>query len=430
MKPDEALWMVIYMARGARQADSVEALLAAEGFLVRRRAVGNAQPDGTFELMVLRSEAVEAQKYILDNNLYGRGLLMKRIGVLTSGGDAPGMNAAIRAVVRTCLQNEMSVIGFKRGYNGVLMRSKDEHDDFEILTSRSVSDKIHRGGTFLRTARCLDFLKPEYQQQAVENLRILGVEGLVCIGGDGTYKGAAALNALGVPTIGVPGTIDNDLAYTDYTIGFDTALNTACECINRVRETSDSHERASLITVMGRNCGDIALHTAFACGAEMVMVPEIPWSIEEIAERVKWGVLRGKTSMIIVFAEGAMQSQTSDIAAICAEHDKLNHISTEHLTSSQIAEIIEVLSGHETRATVLGYIQRGGSPSGRDRILAGRLGSRAVELLRDDQGGLAVGERGNRIIEVPLSDVQIGEHAADTEIADLINVMAVMTKYK
>ena len=355
---------------------------------------------------------------------------MKRIGVLTSGGDAPGMNAAIRAVVRTSLQNEMSVIGFKRGYNGVLMRSKDEHDDFEILTSRSVSDKIHRGGTFLRTARCLDFLKPEYQQQAVENLHMLGVEGLVCIGGDGTYKGAAALNALGIPTIGVPGTIDNDLAYTDYTIGFDTALNTACECIHRVRETSDSHERASLITVMGRNCGDIALHTAFACGAEMVMVPEIPWSIEEIAERVKWGVLRGKASMIIVFAEGAMQSQTADIGKICAEHEKLSHISTEHLTSSQIAEIIEVLSGHETRATVLGYIQRGGSPSGRDRILAGRLGSRAVELLRDDQGGLAVGERGNRIIEVPLSDVQIGEHASDTEIADLINVMAVMTKYK
>ena len=160
------------------------------------------------------------------------------------------------------------------------------------------------------------------------------------------------------------------------------------------------------------------------------MVPEIPWNIEEIAERVKWGVLRGKASMIIVFAEGAMQSQTADIGKICAEHEKLSHISTEHLTSSQIAEIIEVLSGHETRATVLGYIQRGGSPSGRDRLLAGRLGSRAVELLRDDQGGLAVGERGNRIIEVPLSDVQIGEHASDTEIADLINVMAVMTKYK
>ena len=280
---------------------------------------------------------------------------MKRIGVLTSGGDAPGMNAAIRAVVRTCLQNEMSVIGFKRGYNGVLMRSKDEHDDFEILTSRSVSDKIHRGGTFLRTARCLDFLKPEYQQQAVENLRILGVEGLVCIGGDGTYKGAAALNALGVPTIGVPGTIDNDLAYTDYTIGFDTALNTACECINRVRETSDSHERASLITVMRRNCGDIALHTALSCGAELYMVPEIPWSIEEVAERVKWGVTRGKRSMILVFAEGAMPSLTTNLPELCAQHPQLNDIDVDEIDSHQIARIIQVLSGHETRSTVLGY---------------------------------------------------------------------------
>lgn len=354
---------------------------------------------------------------------------MKRIGVLTSGGDAPGMNAAIRAVVRTSIQNEMSVVGFKRGYNGVLMRSKDDRDDFEILTTRSVSDKIHRGGTFLRTARCLDFLDPQWQKKAVQNLRMLGVEGLVCIGGDGTYKGAAALNALGVPTIGVPGTIDNDLAYTDFTIGFDTALNTACECINRVRETSDSHERASLITVMGRNCGDIALHTALACGAELFMVPEIPWNIEEVAERVKWGVLRGKSSMIIVFAEGALQSLTSDIAKICAENEKLAHIATDHVTSSQIAEIIEALSGHETRATVLGYIQRGGSPSARDRILASRLGARAVELLRDDQGGVAVGERGNRIIEVPFDQVQNGVHAADGELSSLVGVMAVMTKY-
>ena len=352
---------------------------------------------------------------------------MKRIGVLTSGGDAPGMNAAIRAVVRTSLQNEMSVIGFKRGYHGVLMRSKDEHDDFEILTSRSVSDKIHRGGTFLRTARCLDFLKPEYQQQAVENLHMLGVEGLVCIGGDGTYKGAAALNALGVPTIGVPGTIDNDLAYTDYTIGFDTALNTACECINRIRETSDSHERASLITVMGRNCGDIATHTARACGAELVRIPELPWSLEDIAERVKWGVMRGKRSMIIVFAEGALSSLTSDIAKICADNPKLNEISVHHITSSQIAQIIEELSGHETRATVLGYIQRGGSPSARDRILASRLGAHAVNLLKQDKGGLAVGVHNESVIDVPLANVQDGAHVADLELEKLINVMAVMT---
>ena len=354
---------------------------------------------------------------------------MKRIGVLTSGGDAPGMNAAIRAVVRTAIQNEMSVIGFKRGYNGVLMRSKEERDDFEILTTRSVSDKIHRGGTFLMTARCQDFREPEYQKRAVENLRMLGVEGLVCIGGDGTYRGAADLNALGLPTIGLPGTIDNDLAYTDFTIGFDTALNTACECINRIRETSDSHERASLITVMGRNCGDIALHTAFACGAELFMVPEIPWTLEEVAERVKWGVLRGKSSMIIVFAEGALQSLKTDVEALCKKHGRLRDISPRNITSSQVAAFIEVLSGHETRATVLGYIQRGGSPSARDRILASRLGARAVELLRDDQGGLAVGVRGNMAIEVPLKDAQVGCHEANTKMAELIDIMAVMTKH-
>lgn len=223
---------------------------------------------------------------------------MKRIGVLTSGGDAPGMNAAIRAVVRSALEQEMSVVGFKRGYNGLFMKSPDQRDDFEILTASSVSNRIHRGGTFLMTARCKEFLDIECQKQAIRNLKTIGVEGLICIGGDGTFKGTRALSDMGYPTVGVPATIDNDLAYTDYTIGFDTALNTACECINRIRETSDSHERASLITVMGRNCGDLALHTALTCGAELYMVPEIPWSIEEIAERVKWGVMRGLPDLV------------------------------------------------------------------------------------------------------------------------------------
>ena len=353
---------------------------------------------------------------------------MKRIGVLTSGGDAPGMNAAIRSVVRTALNHEMSVVGFKRGYNGLLMRSKDQNNDFEIMTSRSVSDKIHRGGTFLMTARCLDFLKEDCQRQAVANLRGLGIEGLVCIGGDGTYRGAEALNNLGFPTIGIPGTIDNDLSYTDFTIGFDTALNTACECLNRIRETSDSHERASLITVMGRNCGDIALQTALACGAEIVMVPEIPWKIEEVAERVRWGVLRGKRSMILIFAEGAMRSLTSDIGAICAAHDELKDISPAHVTSSQLALIIETLSGHETRSTVLGYLQRGGSPSAQDRLLASRLGAHAVDLLYEDRYGVAVGVRGTQLIEVPFADVHKGEHAVDKGIADLVDIMAVMTR--
>ena len=352
---------------------------------------------------------------------------MKRIGVLTSGGDAPGMNAAIRSVVRTAIDLDMSVVGFKRGYNGVLMRSKDQIDDFEIMTSRSVSDKIHRGGTFLMTARCLEFLDEDVQKQAVKNLQTLGIEGLVCIGGDGTYKGAEALNRLGFPTIGIPGTIDNDLAYTDYTIGFDTALNTACECLNRIRETSDSHERASLITVMGRNCGDIALNTALACGAEIVMIPEVKWSLEEVAERVKWGVVRGKRSMILILAEGALSSLTSDIAKICSEHENLREISVHHITASQIAMIIETLSGHETRSTVLGYIQRGGSPSAQDRLLASKLGAYAVRLLHDDISGVAVGERGLKLINVPFVDVQKGAHAVDEGLSELVDVMAVMT---
>ena len=352
---------------------------------------------------------------------------MKRIGVLTSGGDAPGMNAAIRAVVRTALELDMSVVGFKRGYNGTLMRSPDQRDDFEILTASSVSNRIHRGGTFLMTARCLDFLDVENQKHAIRNMKTIGVEGLICIGGDGTYKGAEALNKLGFPTIGVPGTIDNDLAYTDFTIGFDTALNTACDCINRIRETSDSHERASLITVMGRNCGDIALHTALSCGAEIYMVPEIPWDIEEVAERVKWGVLRGKRSMILVFAEGALASLTTNMEELVKRHEKLKDISPTELDSDHIAKIIEVLSGHETRSTVLGYLQRGGSPSASDRLLATRFGAHAVDLLRQDISGVAVGMRGTNMIEVPFADVQIGTNAAEQGIAKLVDVMAVMT---
>lgn len=375
-----------------------------------------------------RSASPAENRWDLAEKEQQKGNHMNRIGVLTSGGDAPGMNAAIRSVVRTALDLDMSVVGFKRGYNGLLMRSKDQNDDFEILTARSVSDKIHRGGTFLMTARCLEFLEPETQRQAVKNLRALGIEGLVCIGGDGTYKGAQALNDLGFPTVGVPGTIDNDLAYTDFTIGFDTALNTACECLNRIRETSDSHERASMITVMGRNCGDIALNTALACGAEIVMVPEKPWSLEEVAERVKWGVLRGKRSILIIFAEGALSSLTSDLAAICARYENLKDISVRHVTSSQIAMIIEALSGHETRSTVLGYIQRGGSPSARDRLLAIRLGAYAVELLHRDISGVAVGERGLKPVHVPFEDVQKGTHAVDEGLSQLIDVMAVMTR--
>ena len=348
---------------------------------------------------------------------------MQRIAVMTSGGDAPDMNAAVRAVVRAAIHYDMSVVGFKRGYNGMLMRSRDTHDDFDIMTRKSVSDKIHRGGTFLMTARCLDFHKPECQKQVIQNMHLLGVEGVIGIGGDGTFAGLKALADQGFPTIGIPGTIDNDLEYTDFTIGFDTALNTACECINRVRETSDSHERASLITVMGRNCGDIAVHTALACGAEYVMVPEAPWSIEEIAERIKWGVLNGKRSTILVMAEGAFASLTSDVNAICAQHEELKDIATDTMTGFKLASIIEALSGQETRATVLGYIQRGGSPSAQDRILGSRFGARAVELLKEDTYGRAIGIRENRIIDVPFSEAVGHPQPLNRPLMDLVGIL-------
>ena len=348
---------------------------------------------------------------------------MQRIAVMTSGGDAPGMNAAVRAVVRAAIHYDMSVVGFKRGYNGMLMRSRDTHDDFDIMTRKSVSDKIHRGGTFLMTARCLDFHKPECQKQVIQNMHLLGLERVIGIGGDGTFAGLKALADQGFPTIGIPGTIDNDLEYTDFTIGFDTALNTACECINRVRETSDSHERASLITVMGRNCGDIAVHTALACGAEYVMVPEAPWSIEEIAERIKWGVLNGKRSTILVMAEGAFASLTSDVNAICAQHEELKDIATDTMTGFKLASIIEALSGQETRATVLGYIQRGGSPSAQDRILGSRFGARAVELLKEDTYGRAIGIRENRIIDVPFSEAVGHPQPLNRPLMDLVGIL-------
>ena len=331
------------------------------------------------------------------------------------------MNAAVRAVVREAMTQDMSVVGFKRGYNGLLMFSPDQSDDFSIMTARSVSDKIHRGGTFLMTARCNEFRRKEYQERAIANMKLLGVEGLVCIGGDGTFHGANALQELGFPVVGVPGTIDNDLDYTDATIGFDTALNTACECVNKIRETSDSHGRASIITVMGRNCGDIAISTALACGAEQVLIPERPWALEDVADQVRWGVLKGKRSMIIVLAEGAINSLQSDVAAVCARYESLREISVHHLTSSQVAMIIEVISGHEVRATVLGYTQRGGSPTAADRILASRLGAHAVTLLKEDRSGVAVGVRGGRLIEEALDKAMHGRNTANEELLKLID---------
>ena len=345
---------------------------------------------------------------------------MKRIAVLTSGGDAPGMNSAIRAVVRTALTNGMRVVGYKRGYNGMLIRSLSTADDYIEMDSHSVSGIITRGGTALMTARCLEFLQPKVQQQAVMNAKALGVEGVVCIGGNGTFKGAEALDNLGLPCVGVPATIDNDLCYTEYTIGFDTALNTAVEAVNRIRDTGDAHERVSIVTVMGRDCGDLAVHTALACGAEAAIVPEVKWSIEELGEMVHRGVVSGKRSMILVFAEGAQASLIESKDELRAKHPDL-HLDGGKLSSSRFAEIIEDISGHETRATVLGYTMRGGSPSANDRILASRTGAYAVKLLEKNVSGRAVGIVGNQIIDVPLGDAMKGS-TFDPEFYELVGV--------
>ena len=297
---------------------------------------------------------------------------MKRIGLLTSGGDAPGMNAAIRAVVRTAIYFGIEVYGIERGYAGLI------EDSMTQLEMRSVSDIVQRGGTKLRTARCLEMLTAEGQKQAVATLERHGIEGLVVIGGDGSFRGAKCLTEnYGIPTIGIPGTIDNDLEYTDYTLGFDTAVNTCLDIINKLRDTMNSHERISVVEVMGRHCGDIALYTGITSGAEIIVVPEIAYDMEDIVMRINRSRANGKRSNIIIVAEGA----TSAYA---------------------FAKQLQEVTTYSVRATNIGHIQRGGSPSMADRMLAAQFGNKAVRLLKDGQGNRVVGIRKNEIIDMDI----------------------------
>lgn len=296
---------------------------------------------------------------------------MKRIGVLTSGGDAPGMNAAIRAVVRYGIFAGMEVFGIEKGYTGLI------EDKFVLMTMRSVSDIIQRGGTILRTARCPEFKTEQGQQKAIENLRKRGIEGLIVIGGDGSFMGAKVLSEKGFPTVGIPGTIDNDIAYTDYTLGFDTACNTILDAINKIRDTMSSHERVSIIEVMGRNCGDLALYTGLGGGAEVIIVPEHSIDIDRIVERLKASKERGKLSGIIVLAEGA--GKADDLSKDISER-----------------------SGLTVRASVLGHLQRGGSPSMKDRYLGTNWGVNAVKLLESGIGNRIVGVKNNQFFDMDI----------------------------
>lgn len=313
---------------------------------------------------------------------------VKSIAVLTSGGDSQGMNAAVRAVVRSALFHGLDVYGVQRGYQGLL------NDDLRQMDLRSVGDIIQRGGTILQTARCKEFLTPEGQQRGADILRARGIDGLVVIGGDGSYQGANKLSKLGIKTMGLPGTIDNDIPFTDFTIGFDTAVSIVVDAINKIRDTMSSHERSSIVEVMGRHCGDIALYAGLASGAETILVPEVPFDLAEVAERMKNNFAKGKRHSIIVVAEGAAKGE-------------------------DVQQKISELSGIEARVTVLGHIQRGGTPTAVDRILASRLGDFAVRQLMNGDSGKSCGVIKGELVTTDIDTVVHSKKPFDMEMYEL-----------
>ena len=300
--------------------------------------------------------------------------MVKCIGVLTSGGDAPGMNAAIRAVTRTCLNRGIKIYGVRLGYKGL-------HDgEFIEFDSHSTRNIINIGGTFLKSARFPEFKDPKVREEAIEQMKKVGMEALVVIGGDGSYNGALKLTEMGINCIGIPGTIDNDIPDTDFTIGFDTALNTIVDALDKLRDTSSSHQRCTILEVMGRRCGDLAVHAGLACGAEMIVTSESGFDEEEVIETLKRSKASDKKHALVVITE---------------------HITDVH----ELAKRVEEATGFETRANVLGHMQRGGRPSASDRVLATRMGIKAVELLEEGKGGLCISDVKGEIVGLPIQEV-------------------------
>ena len=319
----------------------------------------------------------------------------KKIAVLTSGGDAPGMNAAVRAVVRAGIAKGMDVFGVYRGYNGLL------NGDVEPMNLRSVSDIIGNGGTMLYTARSEEFKTLEGQKKAAKHCAELGISGVVVIGGDGSFAGARALTNAGVNCIGVPGTIDNDIACSEYTIGFDTAMNTAIQMIDRIRDTAQSHDRCSIVEVMGRRCGDIALQVGISCGATAILVPEVAYDIEkDVIERIINTQKTGKQHFIVVVAEG--------VGGV-----------------DDLAKYVERRLGIETRATILGHVQRGGSPTVRDRVVASVMGEKAVELLAEGKGNRVVAMQGGQIVDFDITEALDMPRVFDKELYDIAKTISI-----
>ncbi len=312
-----------------------------------------------------------------------------RIGVLTSGGDAPGMNATIRAIVRAGINSGDQVFGIYDGYRGLV-----EGKIFEF-TRKDVSEILSKGGTILGTARLPEFKYEQVRQLACKQLEKYDIDSLICIGGDGTYTGALRLHEMGIKTIGIPGTIDNDIASTDYTIGFSTALNTACEAIDKLRDTSSSHQRCSIIEVMGRHCGDLALYSGICCGAEYIITRQTGLDKEKLLQDLKSNRLAGRRHAIVVISE---------------------NITDVH----QLAKDVEAFSGYECRATVLGYVQRGGTPTPEDRLLASRMGKYSIDLLHEGITGVAVGIRQNELHYTPIDEALVMQNETNQELNSLV----------
>ncbi len=314
----------------------------------------------------------------------------KTIGVLTSGGDAPGMNAAVRAVVRTAIKKGFRVIGIKRGYNGLI------HGELIEMNLRSVSDIIHRGGTVLYTARCVEFKDMKGVQKAKETCIDANISGVVVIGGDGSFRGAADLSSIGIPCVGVPGTIDNDISCTEYTIGYDTAMNTAVEMIDKLRDTAQSHDRCSVVEVMGRRAGHIALNSGIACGATSIIVPEVEFKIEDIIKKIQLSQKLGKHHFIVLVAEGIGKVE-------------------------EISKLIEDATGIETRGTVLGHVQRGGNPTVRDRVVASEMGHYAVELLEKGIGNRVVALKAGEVVDYDIQEALKMKKPFEQELYNIAN---------
>lgn len=299
---------------------------------------------------------------------------IKRIGVLTSGGDAPGMNAAIRAIVRSATAQNVAVLGIRRGYSGLI------NGDIVELAARSVDGIITKGGTMLYTARCMEMRTPEGLEKAANTCKYMGIDGLIVIGGDGTFRGAQALSRMGVPTVGIPGTIDNDIVCSDYTIGFDTACNTAVEAIDKLRDTMQSHERCSVVEVMGRHAGHLALHVGVSVGATAILLPEREIDFEAtVIEKMRMGRIKGRNHHIIIVAEGYGPAQ-------------------------EVADRIHEQTGIDTRVTILGHIQRGGSPSAQDRVMATRMGYHAVKALLEGKTNRVIVFDDNRVVDYDIEE--------------------------